>query len=460
MQFELKSKTFYRKTLFLMAPIVLQQTINFGVNFLDNVMMGSFGEVHIAAVSFGNQFYSLFQFICMGLGSGAVVLSSQFWGGKKLSPMKTVAAISLRLTLAICLLFTLVSLMLPEIIMRIFTNEASVIAVGTPYVRLIGFTFILSGLSSTITYLLRSTGNTLIPFIGSAGAFVLNLFFNWVFIFGELGAPQLEIVGAAVGTIIARVFEFCLVFGYFIFKDKNFHFRLPDFKLPGSQLYKQYFKYSIPVLVSDTLLGASLLIVSIITGHMGEEMAASSSIVNSVVQITNVLNMGMAGAAAIVVGNTIGTGDIPKAKREGNSYMLLSLLYGFFMIGVLLLLETPYMNLYNVSEETARMVHGMFLVNCAWLPIQANAYATSKGILRGSGDTRFLMFIDSSAVWLVSIPLGALAGFVWNLSPVWVYLLLRLEYPLKGIICFIRYCTGKWINTITSSDLNKPSVHN
>ena len=452
MRSELKSKDFYRKTLSLMAPIVLQQTINFGVNFLDNVMMGGFGEIQIAAVSFGNQFYSLFQYICMGLGSGVVVLSSQFWGRRELSAMKTVAAIALRLTLGICLLFTVASVAWPEAIMRVFTNEIPIITAGTPYVRLIGLTFLFSGISSTITYLLRSTGHISIPFIGSAGAFVLNLFFNWVFIFGKFDAPRLEIVGAAVGTVIARAFEFCLVFGYFILKEKNFQFRWKDFLLPGSGLRRQYIKYGIPVLVSDTLLGTSLLLVSVITGHMGEEMAASSAMVNSVVQITNILNIGMAGAAAIVIGNTIGEGDIPKAKREGNSYMVLSLLYGLVMIGGLLLLEGPYMRLYTVSAETARMVHGMLLVNCAWLPIQANAYATSKGILRGGGDTRFLMFADSSTIWFISIPLGALAGFVWKLDPVWVYFFLRIEYPLKGIACIIRYCSGKWIKVITSEN--------
>ncbi len=433
-----------------MLPVILQQLITIGVNFLDNVMIGSFGETQIAAASFANQFYSFFQFICMGLGSGAVVMSSQFWGRQEHDSMRVTAAMAMRVTTAICVVFTLVSVAFPAMILRIFTNQEAVISVGTPYMRLIGLTFLLSGLSSTATYLLRSVGKVNIPLIGSAGAFFLNLFFNWVFIFGKFGAPRLELVGAAVGTVIARVFEFCFVFGYYILKDDRYSFRLRHFALSAGSLRVQHVKYSIPVLVSDTLLGLSLSLSSVIIGHIGEAISAANSIVSSMVQVLTVLNVGMAGASAIVIGNTIGEGDIARAKREGNSYNLLSFVFGAVMVIPVLLLEGPYMGLYSVTEETRAIAHSMFLIRCGSLPLQTVAYVISKGVLRGGGDTRFLLFADSSCVWLISLPLGALAGLVWHLSPAWVYFLLTIEFPLKGIVCFIRYCTGKWIKEITA----------
>ena len=452
MLFELKNKNFYKKTLRLMAPVMLQQLITVGINFLDNLMIGGFGETQIAAASFGNQFYALFQFICMGLGSGAVVLSAQFWGRQELEPMRRVAAIALRLTTALCALFTFASVVFPQVILRAFTHELPVITVGSPYMRLIGLTFLLAGLTSTSTYLLRSVGNVRIPLIGSAVAFFLNLFFNWVFIFGRLGAPRLELVGAAVGTIIARAFEFCFVFGYFVLRDSRFGFRFRDFFLPGGELWRPYLKYGIPVLISDTLLGVSLTLNGVITGHLGEEMATASSIVNTLSQLTNVLSMGIAGAAAIVVGNTIGEGNLPQAKRESNTYILLSVALGLIIMVPLLLLEGPYFNMYTIKEQTRVMAHGMLLVNVLCLPLQNMANAISKGILRGGGDTRFLLFADSGAVWLISLPLGTLAAYVWHMSPVWVYFFLLVQYPLKGVICFIRYLSGKWIKVITARE--------
>lgn len=447
--FEL-NKPFFKKTGMLMLPVILQQLITIGINFLDNLMVGGFGETQIAAAAFGNQFYSLFQFICMGLGSGAIVMSSQFWGRRELEPMRRVAAIALRTTVLLCAVFTAVAVAFPGFIMRLYTPDADIIRVGTPYMRIIGYTFIMAGLSSTATYMLRSVGKVNIPLIGSAIAFFLNLFFNWVFIFGKFGAPRMEIVGAAVGTVIARAFEFLFVFGYFVMKDDRFSFRIKHFLLSGGSLLRQYMKYGLPVIVSDTLLGLSLMLTFVIVGHVGEELSAATSIVNSVVQIITVVNMGMGGASAIAIGNTIGSGDIEKAKREGNSYMLISFLFGLVMIIPLLLLEGPYFSMYDVSEETLRQCHGMLLVNCAFMPIQTNAYVTSKGILRGGGDTRFLLLADSSLIWFVSLPLGALAGLVWGMDAVWVYFFLRMEFPLKGIVCMIRYFSWKWIKVIKS----------
>lgn len=450
MHFELKTKPFYGKTLRLMLPVVLQQLITVGINFLDNLMIGGFGETQISAVAFGNQFYSLFQFICMGLGSGAVVMSSQFWGRKESEPMRVTAAIALRVTAVICAAFTAISVAFPSGIIRCFTNEAAIITAGTPYMRLIGTTFLLAGLSSTATYLLRSVGTVKVSLIGSTAAFFINLFFNWVFIFGKFGAPRLELVGAAVGTIIARVFEFCFVFGYFLLKDPKFSFRPRHFALSGSSLRKQYVKFSLPVLVSDTLLGLSLSLTTVIVGHVGENLSAANAIVASLVHLISVLNVGMAGASAVVIGNTIGEGDLPRAKREGNTYILLSVLLGLLIIPVLMLLERPYLGMYNITETTRSIIHGMLLCNYFMLPVQTMAYVTSKGILRGGGDTRFLLFADSTLVWFVSLPLGALSGLVWDLNPVITYLFLRIEFPLKGIVCLIRYLTGKWIRVISA----------
>ena len=446
--FELRNREFYRKTLVLMLPVVLQSLITIGVNFLDNLMIGSFGETSIAAAAFSNQSYAFFQFICMGLGSGAVVMSSQFWGRKELEPMRVTAAMALRVTGAICLLFTVMGVAFPGTVLRVFTNDAAVIARGIPYMRLIGCTFLLSGLSSTATYLMRSVGKVNIPLIGSAVAFFLNLFFNWVFIFGKLGAPRLELVGAAVGTVIARTFEFVFVFGYFVCKEQKFGFRLRHFLLGGGSLRRQYVKYSIPVLFSDTLLGLSLSLVSVIYGHISAEIAAANSITGTLVQLTSMLNSSMSSASAVVVGNTIGEGRIDDAKRQGNTYILISFLFGLAVMGPMIALRGPYLSLYSVLPETAAIARSMMLVSFCMLPLQTVAFVISKGLLRGGGDTRFLLLADSSCVWFISLPLGALAAFVWHLSPAWIYFLLNVEFPLKGIVCFIRYCTGKWIKQI------------
>lgn len=448
---ELRNRDFYRRTLLILIPVMLQQLITVGINFLDNIMVGSFGEAQIAGVALGNQFYMLFQFVCMGLGSGATVMAAQYWGARRYSELKPVAVIALRLTLALSAVFTLLSVVWPEAVLRIYTDQQSVVQAGKPYMRLIGCTFLLSGLSSSATYLLRSTNQVRIPLISSIIAFFINLFFNWVFIFGHFGMPRMEAVGAAVGTLIARAFECCFIFGYFALKEQHFRFRPKSFFMPCSHILKQYTKYSLPVLVSDTALGLGLSLVSVIIGHIGEEMVAANSIVGSLSQLITVVNVGMAGASSVVIGNSIGDGQRERAMREGVAYCVLAVLIGLAASLVLTLVSGAYLRLYDVSEQTLLNAHSLLRVLQILLPFQMLSYVTSKGILRGGGDTKFLLFGDISLLWIVSIPFGALAAMVWKLSPFWIFLFLQSEYALKGLLCTARFLSKKWIKDISAA---------
>ena len=147
MTLELRNREFYSRTIRILIPIMLQQLITTGINFFDNIMVGSFGELQIAGASLANMFYGVFQFVCMGLGSGAIVLSSQFWGRGEHDALKTVAAIALRVTAVCSAIFLLFSVIWPQLVLRAYTNDTEVIAAGTTYMRLIGSTFLFAGLS-------------------------------------------------------------------------------------------------------------------------------------------------------------------------------------------------------------------------------------------------------------------------------------------------------------------------
>ena len=445
---ELKNRDFYRQTARLLIPVMLQQLITTGINFLDNIMVGSFGETQIAAAALANQFYAIFQFVCMGLGSGAIVMSAQFWGSGEHKALKTTAAIALRFTVGISGVFLLLSVIWPQGILRCFTSDLSVVEAGKTYMRLLGSTFLFAGVSSTATYLLRSTNHVKVPLISSIVAFFLNLFFNYVFIFGVWFFPRLEIVGAAVGTVIARTFEFAFIFGYFVLKDQNFGFRLRDFFLKESALLKKYLTYSLPVIISDTFLGVGIALGSVIIGHISAEFVAANSIVVTANQLLTIGNSAMGGASAVVIGNTIGSGDTEKAYRQGLAYVILSVAFGLVFSLLILLLRDPYIRLYTISDQTAAMAREFFLFMIIMSPMQTLAFVTSKGILRGGGDTKFIMIFDSILVWCFSLPLGALAGLVWHLPAFWVFFLLKLEFGAKGVLCTIRFFTKKWIRVI------------
>lgn len=449
---ELRNRDFYRQTIRLLIPVMLQSLITTGINFLDNIMVGSFGETTIAAASLANQFYAIFQFVSMGLGSGAIVMSSQFWGSGERDSLKVVAAIALRFTAAMSTVFLLVSVIFPAGVLRCYTSDPAVIAAGKTYMRLIGCTFLFAGCSSTATYLLRSTGHVKVPLISSIIAFFVNLGFNYVFIFGVWFFPRLEVVGAAVGTVIARTFEFCFIFGYFSLKDKNIGFRLKHFILSGKPLIRKYMRFSLPVIISDTLLGVGISLGSVIVGHISAEFVAANSIVQTANQLITIGNSSMGSASAVVIGNTIGEGDSGKAYRQGVAYIIISASFGLVVSCAIQLLQGTYLSLYSVSPETVEMAKDFFLFLTIMSPIQTVAYVTSKGILRGGGDTRFIMVFDSILVWLFSLPLGALAGLVWHLPPFWIYFFLKLEFGAKGLICTARFFTKKWIRVIRADN--------
>ncbi len=446
---ELKNKELIRKTLLLMLPILMQQMISIGINFFDNIMIGHLGDTSITAVAQSNQFYALINFLGMGLGSGAIVMTSQFWGAKDRESLKATTALALRVTFAINLVFLLLSVLIPGGVLHIFSGDPEVITAGIPYLRLIGSTFVFSGLASTSAYVLRSVNSVRIPLIGSTIAFFLNIFFNWVFIFGKLGAPEMGITGAALGTLIARVFEFLFVFGYLTMRDQKICVRFPDLvRFASPEIRKNYIHFSIPLLISDASLGVSLSLVAVVLGHKGTDITTASSIVNTLVQVLSMFTTSMSGAAAVVIGNTIGEGKTERAQKEGNVFVLMAFVIGLILVGPLLLLEGPYLSLYTITPAARAIAHDIFVINGFFLPVQMIAFVTSKGILRGGGDTAFLLRWDAALIWLVSLPLGALAAFVWNLSPFWIYFLLRLEYPSKGIVCLFRFLSGKWINII------------
>ena len=448
----LRSRTFWKRTLALMIPAAAQQLISIGVAMMDSLMIGQFGETQIAASSLANQLTTLAVFILMGVGTGANVMAAQFWGRGDRDSLRYIASVVLRISLIIGIILAVFALVFPATTMRFFSTEEPIIEWGSKYFRYYGYSLPLYALTTSATYLLRSTRHTKIPLIASICAFFLNIFLNWVFIFGKLGMPRMELAGAAVGTLIARAFEFLLVFIYLFKYDKNIVFRFKHLFLSNRDLFKKYIRYSLPLLFSDTLLGFGLITHTAIIGHMGEVVAAANSIVTVLNQFVTVLNIGLSAAAGVVIGNTIGEGDLDRAYNEGKAFFVISFCIGVLAAIVMLLVYPWFITLYNISDTVRDAAYQIFLSLVVTFPLATLAYVSSKGVLRGAGDTRFIMVADITLLWVVSLPLGALAGLVFHWPLFWVAFLLRLEFPAKGIWCTLRFLSRKSIKVIKADE--------
>ena len=444
----LGDKELYLKMAKIAIPISLQSLITVGINLMDTIMLSKMGDAQISASSLAGQFINLFMICCMGIGMGASVLTSRFWGMQDKHSLKKTITIMLRFVVVFASIFTAITIISPEWIMRIYSDEGPIITHGITYLKWMIPTYICTGLSLTCTIVLRTVGQVRIPLYCSISAFFVNVFFNWVFIFGHLGAPRMEIGGAALGTLIARVFELCFICGYFFFIDKRIRYRLKDIFMKCKDLLGEYIRISIPVLISDGLLAFGNNTVAMIMGRIGETFVAANSVTTVVQQLSSVLTTGVCNASGIITGHTMGEGDIKKAQRQGYTFLFIGFIIGCFSALVIFLLRGPIINYYDVSPEAKAiawdLMNAIIIINI----FQSMNSILTKGVLRAGGDTTFLMAGDILFLWVASIPLGYFAGLEWGWPSFWIYTCLKIDQIIKCVWCYFRLRSGKWLKKI------------
>ncbi len=447
-----KDIKFYKTVLGITIPIALQGLITTGVNMMDNIMVGKVGETQLSAVALANQFISIFHIFCMGIGMGASVLVSRYYGMKDKDSLKKTVAIMLRLCLAMSMIFCVTTLLIPEQIMRIYTVEEDIIREGIKYLEWSVVTYFLLGLSLTTTIVLRNVKQVRLPLYTSIGAFFVNILANYTFIFGKFGAPRMEVAGAALGTLIARIFEFSVICGYLLFKDREIGFRIKHLFTPVGILWKEYIRISIPVLISDGILALGNNSVAMVIGRLGGSFVAANSVTMTTQQLSSTMIQGFSQSGAIVTGYTLGEGDREKAHRQGYAFMGIGIVFGILSAMIILLISGPMIRAYNLLPETQEIARQLMYSISIIVVFQATNSIMTKGVLRGGGDTKMLMVADNIFLWVASIPLGIIAGLVLHLPAFWIYFCLKIDQVLKAFWCVIRLNSGKWIKKIKSAE--------
>ena len=443
-----KDKAFYIKAAGIALPIAAQSLITIGVNIMDTIMVGDLGEVALSATSLANQFINIFHICCMGLGMGASVLTARFWGMKDLVSLKKTITIMLRICIALATAFALVTAVAPEFVMSIYSPEADIIEAGTRYFNWSVASYWLLGMSLTMTIVLRSVGQAWLPLITSIIAFFVNIGANYIFIFGKFGAPEMGVAGAALGTLIARAFEFIMIDGYVFFVDKKIGYRIRDLLGKCSDMLREYLRVSIPVLVSDTLLGLGNSAVAIVMGHIGSSFVSANAITTVTQQLSTVFISGISQSSCMVIGHTLGEGDVQRAKTEGNTFLLLGTAIGIAAGGFIMLISPLIISFYNITPETKAIAQELMLAIGLIVVFQSMNSILTKGVMRGGGDTKFLMVADILFLWIVSIPVGAIAGLVLHLPAFWIYVCLKLDQIIKAIWCIGRFRSNQWIKAV------------
>lgn len=445
-----KDKVFYNTVFAITLPIALQNLISYGVNMMDTVMLGKLGEIALSAASLANQMFFIFNIGCMGIAGGAMVLVSQYWGRNDLLSIQKVTTITVKITFAVSVIFTLLIFIFSSQIMHIFTNEVPVITAGASYLRAVSISYLFFGVTATFLVILRSVETVKISVLIYSISFVVNVFFNYVFIFGKFGAPTLGVVGAAIGTVIARITEFIMMAVYILFYEEKIKYRLNMLKLKDKNLVKDIVHYGLPVMINELFWAVGISVHSVILGHMGSAVVAANSICNVIFQMVTSVILGVSNASAVVIGKVIGTNDFKYAKACAVKLLKMYFFIGLVSAITLIAIRKPIISIYDIEESTKILAENLMFAYAAAIFFMSYACPFIMGIFRGSGSTRFAMFTDLGCLWF-AIPIGAAAAFIFDMPPLIVFACLKIDMPIKTAICFWYFKKDKWIKDVTRS---------
>ncbi len=453
------NKTFLLSLAAIAVPIAFQNIINLSVNLMDTLMLGSLGDVALAAANLGGQPFFVLMITGFGFSSGGTVLIAQYWGKGDKEVIKQIMSITMRFLLTLSLLFTIACFFFSEQILSLYSNETEVVKAGAEYLQLLSLSFVFFSSSSCFIVCLRAVESVKASAVVYSISLFINVFFNYMFIFGKFGAPEMGVRGAAVGTVIARFSELVMVLIYMHLIEGTLKMRIKDFFKFNKKLIPDYIRYSLPVVGNEIIWSCGTTVVSMIIGNIGSQFVAAYSIAGLVFQIASVVSFGIASSAAVLCGKCIGGGNSKQdAQKLAHNLTLVVFCVGIISGVFIFSISSLFPSIYDVTEGASKLATQMIMFMGLIMPVAAIDTLNIVGILRGGGDTRTSLIIDCSAVWGISIPLGLLTGFVLEWDPIFVYMSMRSDTVFKAIASLTRVMSGKWIRNVTRDQSKTAAV--
>ncbi len=444
-----RDKRFYRLLFSIALPIAVQNLITFMVSMVDTLMVGALGEIQLSAVSIANNLFFVLTILMFGLAGGSNIIISQYWGKGNVKTIHKILAIMYRVCLLITGIFIFIAVFLPKYFMGIFTTDKAVIEFGASYLRIVCIGYLFYSITNCTIMMLRSVKTVSISIIVYTASLVVNSILNWILIFGNLGAPELGIRGAAIATVCARITEFSIVLVFMFIYERKIGLKLEHLLKLDKEILKDYVGLCTPVLCNELLWAIGASMISVIVGRMGTEVVAANSINGVAHQFVTVFIFGMSNATAVIIGNTIGEGKKEKAKEYAYSIGVFSVVMGCIS-GLMILLIKPFVvNFYNVSYSTKLIAMEIMTVTSGIIVFQSLASNFMMGVLRGGGDAKFVLINDLIFMWLVAIPGGFFVAFVLELPVALVFLVIKCDEILKSLTSVYRVISGKWVNDVT-----------
>ena len=447
MKFITKDKKFYTKVLVVALPIILQQLLTSSVQLVDNLMVGTLGELAIGAVSVVNQLYFVVIIVTFGAMGGAGIYSAQYFGSKQFDSLKQTFRFKLLISLALSILAIVIFAFFGETFMRMFTKNPVTIAWGLQYLNIAKWVMIPMTLSMAISTTFREIGYTKPLLYISIFAILSNVVLNYLLIFGNFGFPKLGIEGAAIATLVSRVLEFSLLFLLLVFKGKVFNtnpfhiFKIDSFMLKAIMIT------ALPLLLNEFMFSTAQTVFVQSYATRGDNALAAINITGAISQLVFVAFGGIGTAVAVFIGNTLGENKLEEAKENSKKIFIFAIIFAIILGIVLFILSFFILDLYDISQETRTIAQFNIRVNAIMIPV-ISLYITLYFTLRSGGDTKSTMIIDSGYMWVVQVPVILLLSRLTKMPVIYLYLVIQiLEFP-KVVLAYSRYKKDYWLRNL------------
>ena len=419
------------------------------VSASDALMLGMLSQDELSAVSLAGQITFVENLFLAAMTIGLSMLASQYWGKKDLVSVEKIFGYIMKVTAGISFLFFVVSLAMPDILMRIFTNEESLISGGAIYLRTVSLSYFLTGISQIYLCILKNSSKAITASIISSVSVVLNIFLNAVFIFGLFGFPKLEIAGAALATVIAKLIEVVWCVAETL-KKGSIHLKLRYIVHSDKLLKNDFWKYTLPVLGNQVAWGAGFTMYSVIMGHLGTDAVAANSLANILKNLIVCLCVGLGSGGGIIVGNELGAGNLDTAKAYGRKLFHLAIIFGIISGFIMLMLSPLILKFGNLSDTANHYLKWMIIMCSVYMVGKFINATTIGGIFCAGGDSKFGLICDTITMWCITVPIRFFVAFVLKLPILVVYLIINIDEVIKLPAVYNHYKKYLWVKDLTA----------
>ena len=430
----------------LALPIALQQFMTALVGACDAIMLGKLSQDAMSAVSLATQVTFVFNLFMFAFMAGENMFVAQYYGKGDYTGISQVFSLVTKICGCIAVVFLAGTLFFPEQLMRILTNEETLIVLGCEYLRVIGISYVFSGIAQTFLAIMKNCGAVNMSTLINGVMVILNIALNAVFIFGLSGFPKMGIKGAALATVLATVVQFLWSVGYVLCRIRAVKFSLRSCE---KKLFGRFWQKTVPLLINNLAWGIGFSMYSVIMGHLGTDAVAANGIANISKNLVVCFCLGLGNAGSIIVGNRLGADRLQEAKEVGETLTKTAIIAGI-VSGLVLIALSPFITKMVDLTPTARgYLQKMLLISSYYIAGKSVNCMTIGGIFAAGGDSKFGMLCDSVTLWCIIVPLGCICAFILKLPVMVVYFVLNLDEIIKLPVVYKHYKKYKWIKNLT-----------